>query len=321
MFIVNGNVNSWTITRDEESNSFTVQNRGDVSFTVRDADLSKLVEPTADGKPFVDADIYPDEGLVVRYDEKTMMPVGYGSNRRKDTMIAAVSINVKRGYHITSVYNNGAMIYSAAFDKERFVDFIGNFSESRGQRKFYPSVKVVAVNDDTKEICTYYVAYSQKRETVTVKLSRTDMDHNPAKGEKGHVNTYDFVQKSLDAGRPILPLFFPASPTNVILVEAGFRDKLMDMLYASRRWKGSSKYDIREYTDNAVIDDVYNEGYYGVTFYLDLSFKGKDFVKYFPDWKTEHPEVAYAAEKFGLVYIIGQNGGLFKLKVNGELRG
>lgn len=321
MFIVNGNVNSWSITRDEENNSFTVHNKGNVSFTVKDADLDKLVEPTADGKPFVDADIYPDEGLVVRYDGKTMVPEGYTSNKRKDTMIAAVSINVKRGYHITSVYNNGAMIYASAFDRERFIDFIGNFSESHGQRKFYPSVKVVAINDDTKEICSYYVAYSQKRGTVTVKLSRTDMDHNPAKGEKGHVNTFDFVQKALDEGRPILPLFYPASPTNVILVEAGFRDKLMDMLYASRRWKGSSKYDIREYTDIAVIDDVFNEGFVGVTFYLDLSFNGKDFTKFFPDWKAEHPEVAYAAEKFPLVYIVGQNGGLFKLKVNGELRG
>lgn len=319
MFILNGNVNSWKISKEEKS--FTVSNtRGDVSFTVVNADMSRFVDPEPNEKNFVNADIYPDTGLVVRYDDKSMIPVGNGNNeKRKDTMLAAVSINLKQGFHFTSVYNNGALIYGSSFERERFVDIIANFSKARNDKPFYPSIKIVAINDETDEIVSYFISYSKNKKRVMVNMSRTNKADNPDKGEKGHINTFDYVKKVQDEGRDVIAHFYPSSPSHVILTDAGFRDKLEDIIKAHDRWRAPHMYTIHEGITSEALQQYADEGYKAITIFIDENVDQKYFHEKY-DWRT-NSAIAEAVEKYDTVYLIGTNGKLYKLKTGGIIHG
>lgn len=323
MFIVNGLSNAWQILKDPNEKEFTVCNYDNtVRLAVHDPDFeSKLQDlPVGDesNKQIVNKDIYPDTGIAVRFDDKTVIPMVFAADNRKDTILGAISIALKPSYRITSVYNEGVRIYSRIFDRNNRVEFIGNFSKSK-RDDIYPRITITAISDEKSSMVQYEVGYNESTKKVVVQMIQHTFRSNPRRNEPGHINTRDYVQKTLENGREVLPLFYQSSPSAAIMVQPDDVDMLHDIVDSKTNWKQWHRYHVVQGVTEENLRKLAEDGYRAVTIFTDTHIDPKTF--YNEDWR----EVMYgigelAVKLFDIVYLIGNNALVYKLKVGDVIR-
>ena len=318
MFVINGNPTAWSVETGEKS--FVVKNStGNVSFTVNDEKYQDTLDASWDmNGGIIRKDIYPGS-TVVRYDNKTMVPEAFACEGKKGSAIlAAVSINVKPGYRITSVYNNFTPVYSRECDPEKFLDFIANFAVTKGEKPIMPHISVTMVNNEKKRILSYVVNYDKKLNQVKISMQQISFDQNPKKGVRGHVNTFDFVGKTLANGGDVLPVYFPSSPTHVILTASQTLGELKNLIDSKTRWRPYDKYGIVERATEEEVQRISDEGYKAISIFTNAQLTFKDIDD--GNWK----EYVFGLgdkilELFDTIYLVNSDGKILKLKLMGTL--
>lgn len=320
MFIINGQQSAWKIIKGE--GSFTVQNSsGTCSMEVQNADMEKLnADISGDEKTIIKKDIYPDTGLVIRYDDKTMVPQAFGcGEKRKDTLMAAISVKIKPGYKITSIYNEGVMVYAKDFDRFDHIELIGNFSKKlRDGKDFYPYIAITTTNEQKKGITTYDIKFNQSSNQVSTTMTNVTFDKNPKKGTKGHINTFDFVEKSIRNGREILPKFYPNSPSNTIICDEGDYESLKQVVEERKGWRKFELYNVVRGINEENLQKIVDDGYTAVSVYTANEIDAREMRN--ADWRS----MLFGLDEkfcslFDTIYLIGSNGTAYKLKVGGTM--
>ena len=324
MLIINGNPELWSVTM-LDSNGFVVANRKaeNVRLTVNDINYANNLQEMESGE-LIAQDIYPCN-LTVKYDTKTLIPEAYGIGERKGNkaFIAAVSIDIPEGYRITSIFNTNARIYSRDVDPLHHVYFIGNFAMTKSDKHTsVPCVNVTAVNYSSRKVVTYSVRYDNKTEKIKVGYKRLNFEDIPKRGERGHIRTEDYVSRSIENGVDIMPIYYPSSPTNAILMIGEDTSELKEIIQSKKnRWRRFQDYEIVTGINEEILHKMHDEdGYEAVTVYLS---DGPVSIQDLNDsiWASRLGEdiANLILNIFSTIYLIGNDGSLVKVKLHGNI--
>ena len=326
MLVVNGNPELWSIEKISDSRFIIKNTRAEnVKMVVNDIDyVDNLKEIVNDGKGIIAEDIYP-YNLTVKYDNKTLLPEAYGIGERKGNkaFLAAVSIDVPKGYRITSIFNTNGRIYSKDFDPEDHLYFIGNFAMTKNDKKSgIPCVNVTAIDYSNRKVIAYSVRYDGSISKVKVSSKRLNFEDIPKKGERGHIRTEDYVSKSIENGIEVFPVYHPSSPTNAILMKGEDSTDLKEIIKGKKnRWRRVQDYEIVTGINEEILRKMHDEdGYEAVTVYLD---DGPVSVQDLKDsiWASRLGEdiANLILNIFSTIYLIGKDGSILKVKLHGSI--
>ena len=331
MFFINAPISNWEIVEKGES-SFVIQNSKYQNVRLKVFDLKYTenlkfpeVNEEATNTIFTD-DVFPSQ-LIVKHDQRTMIPCAYciGDRKSRESVLAAVSITVPKGFKITSIYNGNVRLYAKHLDPQSHFDFIGNFIPDR-ETGNYPRISITTVNFGSRMVITYTVNFNRKTSKVHINTKRYNFEDIPPKGEKGYISIEDFVQGTVDKGYTydeIPPVYFPNALMSTILVNSDSTEEFDTMLREKgSRWQ-NNKYEVitNVNVENGGIEtlkSLYDKGYRAVTVFLNEEL----FIDIVRDSSWEEKFGKEISEvilnNFDTVNIVGSNGLVYKIKVYGK---
>lgn len=302
----------WKVQENKTGTGFTINNEGR-----RGEHISMLVSELVEDK--LDKSVLDNTGSLwtlykgavrVHYDDASFAPVAASSRVKSDgDAIIAYALSIKPGYKLTSFYNAAARIHAIALDENSYVDFIANMS---CRRNVSPHISITLVNE--KEGKVIAISINTGRDGK-IKVSEKVMAASeiPAKGEKGHINTTDFVARARENGRDVVTAFYPSSPTHLIVTKTGNKEAIEKAIAGQKNWREPKRFDIREVDSEESLRELANS-YKAVTlgYDCDMSYE-------FGDIKNDNMADT-AKELFDTVYLLGLNGFIYKAKIGGKLK-
>ena len=314
MFIVyNDTKQVWGIEK-KDGKGFTICNSsrsGKVSMFVADKDFAETLDIA--GLTTVDScdDIYK-KNLVVSFDDKNLTPGAFATGKTNCAELAAIGITVPEGFRITSFYNANATVYAHDIIPDKYVDFIANFSKRGGKEIAPPRISITMVNDTEKTVISIGATWNKSKKCVNVFSKKLPFSEIPEKGKKGFINTTDFVARNVAAGKEIIPVFYPASPTHLIVVSESAKESLLKTIKEHKHWRSAKQYNIVVMEKEDELIRMVREGYSAVTLAVD-----KDMTV--EAGKIDNTLMLQKAkELFDTVYLLGKNGFVYKAKIAGK---
>ena len=317
MFAISGKPGDWTISTI--GNDFIIKNTKyeDVSLKVNVPSESFKPEEIDTSKMFINQDIFR-HNLVIKYDNKTLKPQAYCVGDRKGTAIlAAVSIDIPENYKITSIYNRNVRVYSKSFDINHLY-FIGNFGITNNKNPKSPIINVTAVNFSSFKVICYTIRYDQTNNRISFNSRRYNFEDIPKEGEKGHIRLDDYVSEYISKGIEVFPLYYPSSPTNLIVSEEENLQPLYNLIQdETKHWRKINNYIIKESVTEDDIDNYISSGFEAITIYFDRKITEEEIDEY--TWVSDISVGDKIMDNFKIVYLIDSTGKLFKIKLNNKL--
>lgn len=322
MFVLLGDVLDWEI--ESKNRSFSVCNKilPECNITVRYPYDEKAKELTENG-----VDIFPNP-MVIRFDDLTMKAQVFKCRPEKsNTLLGAISITKDEGYKFTSIFNDSAQILSFGYNGDTMA-IIGNFNlrkNPNGTNGRPPHITITAVNEKTKTAKIYKYRYFLKTKTISSEIRVINLEKaSRTKGEPGYIDTTDYIQRKLDNNLPVARLFYPSSPTHLILVEEGEYDLLVDTIESRRYWRAPKDYNIQTLSAGANLDQFISDGYTSCTYYINEEFEkskqrgeNRQKTRQYAEYNDRMKELI---GKFDTVFVVFKNGYVMHLKVNGTVQ-
>lgn len=300
----------WKVQESKSGKSFIISNEGrrgeHISMRVNELISEKMDKSVLDNTGSLWT-LY-NGAARVRYDDVSFVPVAESSKSNGDAIIA-YALSIKPGYKLTSVYNSAARIHAVAIDENAYIDFIANIPR---KGKFNPHISITLLNEKEGKIIAISIGWDGNGKLkVTERLM--NVSENPAKGEKGYVNTFDFAARARENGKDVLSVFYPTSPTHLIVTNAGGEEKTVEVIKANKSWREPKRYNILVASTVEELTKI-SETYRAVTLSYDreLSYLVCDVM---------NDEIGDAAKRlFDTVYYLGSNGFIYKAKIAGKLK-
>jgi hypothetical protein len=252
----------------------------------------------------------------IHFTDNTLDPILTIAKKRPSTSLTILfaTITVKPGYHVTSFFNDRCNMASYCINQDQFVDFVADIpmkdSGHSARAGIKPSISVTMVNETKKTVLVYTILRAHDGALV-VKDIEHDMASIPPKGKQGHINMFDFVAKSINSHRSVVPMYRPFSPTYTILVDESQINikKALNFIANNPRWKHVSEYNITSYCEDD-IPSIVADGITAVTLVVDGTLTADELHH-----GVYHNDVLSAiSSKFNIIYIIDGTGKLFKYK-------
>lgn len=316
--IFNSKTKVWETTKQDNGNIFVLASTGrksdaNVALKVNVSNYAETVDENVLGNvgaPWA----LTSKGLRIRYTNKEMHPYAEETDVNGNDILLGFALDIEPGYRLTSFYNDQSRIFSTDIVRDDHVDFIANLTPrnlSIGRR--LPRISITLVNDKTRKVISYSICARNGKVIVDVK--HVNISDIPEKGQRGHISTVDFVQNAIDTGKSVVPLFCPSSPTNLVVVSQKLKGLAIKTIDERKNWSRSKHHRIEAVDNLEQLKALRKEGYTAVSLFYDREFDPRATICINNDLMYSEAIII-----FDTVYLVGTNGIVSKVKVDGVSR-